>query len=634
MNKKLSKLSDFVFNFIESIGVKYVFMLPGGGCMHLVDSLGKNRKLKFIANLHEQASAIAADAYSQYTNNIGVALVTTGPGGTNAITGVVASWIDSVPVLIISGQVKRSDLLVGKGVRQMGPQEVDIISLVKPITKYAVTVMKPDEIKFHLEKAFYLAKEGRPGPVWIDIPLDVQGAIIDENKLIGFKSTKVVGHLSSFCLEETFGIRLRRSGDLSVKDFTQKTTETIRLLNQSERPVILVGNGVRLANGIEEFRKLINILQIPVLTTWRALDILPEDNDLYIGRPGSIGQRGANFAQQNADLIICIGARLDVGQIAFSYNNFARGAKKVIVDIDKNEINKVTTKIDIAFNIDAGIFLNALIKQSNKIKIDTSKWLKRCQNWKKKYPVVLSEYMEHPSTSGGASKKEKGYVNTYALVETLSKLLTNNDVIIPGSSGSCSEITLQAFKVKKGQRVFNSPGLGAMGFGLPASIGACIASGKKRTICLIGDGGLQHNIQELELLKRYQLPIKLFVLNNNAYASIRTTQNRYFNGNLVACDPSSGLTLPDTIKISNAYGLKTFKINNQDKMEEKINTMLNYDGPVICEVIVNPDFLTQPKISSEIKSNGKIVSKPMEDLWPFLNRKEFKANMIVKPIEK
>ncbi|MDD2890484.1 MAG: thiamine pyrophosphate-binding protein [bacterium] len=609
MNKKLSKLSDFVFNFIESIGVKHVFMLPGGGCMHLVDSLGKNRKLKFIANLHEQASAIAADAYSQYTSNIGVVLVTTGPGGTNAITGVVASWIDSVPVLIISGQVKRADLLVGKGVRQMGPQEVDIVSLIKPITKYAVTVMKPDEIKFHLEKAFYLAKEGRPGPVWIDIPLDVQGAIIDENKLKTFDKPKQ---------------------SIEEKDLNDKIYQLIKLINKSSRPIILAGNGIRLTNGVEKFREIISKINIPILTTWRALDILPEDNDLYIGRPGSIGQRGANFAQQNADLIICIGARLDVGQIAFSYNNFARGAKKVIVDIDKNEINKITTKIDIAFNMDAGIFLNSLIKQSNKIKIDTSKWLKRCQNWKKKYPVVLSEYMEHPSTSGGAAKKEKGYVNTYALIEILSKLLTNNDVIIPGSSGSCSEITLQAFKVKKGQRVFNSPGLGAMGFGLPASIGACIASGKKRTICLIGDGGLQHNIQELELLKRYQLPIKLFVLNNNAYASIRTTQNRYFNGNLVACDPSSGLTLPDTIKIANAYGLKTFKINNQDKMEEKINTMLNYDGPVICEVIVNPDFLTQPKISSEIKSDGKIVSKPMEDLWPFLNRKEFKANMIKK----
>jgi len=272
--------------------------------------------------------------------------------------------------------------------------------------------------------------------------------------------------------------------------------------------------------------------------------------------------------------------------------------------------------------MDAGAFLDALLKKINEIDVDTSEWLKRCRAWKKKYPVVLPEY-----------KKEKKYVNTYILIEVLSKLLTNNDVIVPGSSGSCSEITLQAFKVKEGQRILNSPGLGAMGSGLPASIGACIASGRKRTICLIGDGGLQHNIQELELLKRYKLPIKLFILNNNAYASIRATQNKFFKGNLVACDPSSGLTLPDTIKIANAYGLKTFKLYNQDEIEKKIRAMLNYDGPIICDVMVKPDLLTQPKASSEMKPGGKMVSKPMEDLWPFLDREEFKANMIVNPVK-
>lgn len=594
------KLSDYVINFVLKLGVKHVFFLPGGGCMHLVDSLGKNKDLEFIANLHEQAAAIAADAYSQYTNNIGVALVTTGPGGTNAITGVTASWIDSVPVLIISGQVKRADLLVGKGVRQMGPQEVDIVSLVKPITKYAVTVMEPERIKFHLDKAIYLAKEGRPGPVWIDIPLDVQGAIIDEDKLESFDVSEQI---------------------FDESEINNKVDALIKLINESNRPIIMVGNGIRLAKGIEKFKQVISKIKIPVLTTWRALDILPENNDLYIGRPGSIGQRGANFAQQNADLIICIGARLDVGQVAFSYSNFAREAKKVIVDIDKNEINKIATKIDIVFNMDAGIFLTVLLEKINDVNTNTSKWLKRCQDWKNKYPVVLPEH-----------ETGRKHVNTYMLVETLSKLLTADDVIIPGSSGSCSEITLQSFKVKEGQRVFNSPGLGSMGFGLPASIGACVASGKKRTICLIGDGGLQHNIQELELLKRYQLPIKVFVLNNNAYASIRATQNRYFDGNLVACDPSSGLTLPDTTKIATAYGLKTFKIDSQNEIEEKVNKVLDYDGPVVCEVMVDPDLLTQPKISSEVKPDGRIVSKPMEDLWPFLDREEFKANMIVKPV--
>ena len=309
--------------------------------------------------------------------------------------------------------------------------------------------------------------------------------------------------------------------------------------------------------------------------------------------------------------------RLDLGQVAFSYSNFAREAKKVIVDIDRNEINKIDTKIDIRFNTDVGVFLNILSGRVNEIHLNAPDWLKKCQAWKARYPVVLPEY-----------KEEKKYVNTYALIDVFSKLLTNNDVVVPGSSGSCSEITLQAFKVKLGQRVINSPGLGSMGFGLPASIGVCIASGRKRTICLIGDGGLQHNIQELELLKRYQLPIKLFVFNNNAYASIRATQTRYFSGNLVACDPSCGLTLPDTIKIANAYGLKTFRLDDQIGLEDKVNEILDFDGPAVCEVNVNPDLLTQPKVSSEVKPDGSIVSKPMEDLWPFLGRDEFKANMI------
>lgn len=566
------KLSDYVMKYVAGLGVKSVFMLSGGGCMHLVDSLGKNKELEFIANLHEQASAIAADAYSQYTNNIGVALVTTGPGGTNAITGVAASWIDSVPVLIISGQVKRADLLIGKGVRQIGPQEVDITSLVKPITKYSVTVMEPEQIRFHLDKAVYLAKAGRPGPVWIDIPLDVQGALIDEKKLKVFNRPKRIA---------------------KGKALNDKIKSLIKLINKSKRPVILAGNGIRLGNGIDKFKRIALKLKIPVLTTWKALDILPEEHELYIGRPGSVGQRGANFAQQNTDLIICIGARLDVGQVAFSYDNFARKAKKVIVDIDKNEINKIATKIDIEFNADAGEFLGAFLGKIDEVSIDTSEWLEICRGWKKKYPVVLPEYQE-----------DKKYVNTYVLIDTLSKLLGNNDVIVPGSSGSCSEITSQAFRVKLGQRLLNSPGLGSMGFGLPASIGACIASGRKRTICLIGDGGLQHNIQELELLKRYQLPVKLFVLNNNAYASIRATQSRYFNGNLVACDPSSGLTLPDTIKISSAYGLKTFRLDSHDGIEDKVSEILNYDGPVVCEVVVDPDLLTQPKVQSEVKANA------------------------------
>ncbi|MFH0855129.1 MAG: thiamine pyrophosphate-binding protein [Candidatus Omnitrophota bacterium] len=594
------KLSDYVMQYIADLGVKNVFMLPGGGCMHLVDSLGQNKKLKFIVNLHEQACAIAADAYSQYTGNLGVALVTTGPGGTNAITGVCASWIESSPVLIISGQVKRADLMAGKGVRQIGPQEIDIVTLVKPVTKYAVTVMDPKDIRYHLDKAVYLAKEARMGPVWLDIPLDVQGAIIDEGKLRKFIKPKPVNR---------------------EKGLDNKINRLIKLINQSHRPVILAGNGIRLAGGISQFRKLIKLAKIPVLTTWRFLDVLGQDHRLYAGRPGSIGQRGANFAQQNADLIICIGARLDVAQAAYNYDNFARKAKKIIVDIDEHEIGKIPVKIDMKFNMDAAMFLTAFLAKASRIRLDTGKWLNRCRAWNKKYPVTLAEF-----------KPEKKYVNTYVLVDALSDALAKDDVIVPGSSGSCSEITMQAFKVKQGQRIFNSPGLGSMGFGLPASIGACFASGKKRTICLVGDGGLQHNIQELELLKRHQLPVKVFVLNNNAYASIRATHQKFFNGRLTGCDPSSGLTLPDTVKIAGAYGIKTFRLKNQDGIGSKIKEVLDYDGPAVCEVMVNPDLLTQPKVSSEAKPDGRMVSKPMEDLWPFLERKEFRANMIIRPL--
>jgi acetolactate synthase-1/2/3 large subunit len=600
----MMKLSDYVFDFIAKTGVRHVFLLPGGGCMHLVDSLGQNKKLEYICCLHEQAAAIAAEAYGQFTNNLGIALVTTGPGGTNAITGVAGAWIDSTPILIISGQVKRSDMIGRSGVRQMGIQEVDIVSIVRPLTKYAITVMNPQEIRYHLEKAVYLARTGRPGPVWIDIPLDVQGSLIDEDNLVGFSPSESTSTAKSTNLD-------------------QQIEEVIKLINESNRPVILAGNGIRLAKAKDGFLHLIESLGIPVLTTWKTIDFLPEDHNLFFGRPGSIGQRAANFIQQNSDLIITIGARLDLAQIGYNYQHFARKAKKVVVDVDQAEINKMRMEIDIPICANAKNVIVGLINKLHMIKPkDRSDWISRCIQWKKKYPVVLPDYW-----------RPKKYVNTYVLVDVLSELMTENDILVPGSSGSCSEITMQTFRVKKGQRILNTPGLGAMGFGLPASIGACIASGKKRTISIIGDGGLQHNIQELELLSRLNLPIKIFILNNNGYASIRNTQTRYFNEHFVCCDPSSGLTIPDTRKIASAYGLKTAKITNHRKLKEKVEEVLNTEGPVVCEVMVDPLLQTAPKLSSEVRADGSIISKPLEDLWPFLDREEFKANMIIKPLE-
>lgn len=595
------KLSDYVINYIAHLGVKHIFMLPGGGCMHLVDSVGRNKKIEFVGCLHEQAAVIAADAYAQYNNDLGVALVTTGPGGTNTITGVAASWIDSTPLLVLSGQVKRKDMLTGKGVRQMGIQEVDIISLVKPVTKYAVTVLDPESIRYHLEKATHFAKTGRPGPVWIDIPLDVQGAMIDEKELKPFNISEEV--------KERHYIHLRK-----------QTQDIINLLNNSERPVILAGRGLRLAHAEKEFLQVMESLRIPVLTTWRIMDIISEDNELYFGRPGSIASRGANFVQQNADFILIIGARLDLPQVGHSYENFARSAKKSIVDIDDTEIKKIETNLNVPIVSDAKAFLIEFINNLDMVKPkDRSVWLNKCKSWKEKYPVILSEYLESAN-----------YVNTYALIDALSEILTCEDVIVPGSSGSCAEITCQAFRIKKGQRLVNSPGLGSMGFGLPQSIGACLASDRKRTVCIVGDGGLQHNIQELETLKRLNIPVKLFVLNNNGYAAIRNTHKRFFDGRLVCCDPSSGLTIPDTCKIAAAYGLKTARISDQTHLKDKILNVLNMDGPVVCDVMIDPDLQMAPKLSSMAMPDGAMVSKPLEDLWPFLDREEFKNNMVVQ----
>lgn len=593
------KLSDYVMDFIASLGVKDVFFLAGGGCMHLVDSLGRNSELNKVANLHEQCATIGAGGYSQYTGNIGVSLVTTGPGGTNAITGVAAAWIDSTPMLVISGQVKRTDLMTGKNVRQMGPQEVDIISMVRSITKYAVTVMDPLRIKEHLEKAVYYAKEGRKGPVWLDIPLDVQGALIDERQLKGFSPKE------------------KKKENLFFSD------KVFEFINNAKRPVILVGNGVRLSNAITQFIELIEKLEIPILTTWKAIDIIEEDHPLYFGRPGAVGQRAANFIQQNSDLLITIGARLDLGQIAFNYKNLAREAKKIVVDIDKGEIEKIDTYIDIPLNISAKDFIIQLLNDIELMEnVDRSKWMTRCRSWKHKYPVFLNEYRENFQN-----------VNTYVLIEELSQLLTSEDIIVPGSSGTCSEITSQSFKIKKGQRFINSPGLGSMGFGVAESIGVCIASGYKKTVCIIGDGGLQHNLQELQLLKRYNLPIKVFVLNNNAYASIRLMQKRIFNGNLVGCDNSNDVTLPDTLAIANAYGLANKRIMMQKNLGQELEEVLSGNNPVICDVMIDLELQTSPRTSSVVKSNGQIISKPLEDLWPYLEENEFRENMIVKVLE-
>jgi len=595
----MMKLSDYVIRFLTDDGIQDLFLLPGGGCMHLVDSAGRNPGLKITSCLHEQACAFAAEGYAEYKNNLGVALVTSGPGGTNALTGVAAAWVESAPCLIISGQAKRADLIGARGVRSMGQQEVDVVSMARPITKYAVTILDPLSIRYHLEKATYLARHGRRGPVWLDIPLDVQATMIDENALPAFDPAELLAAETTPALDEI-------------------ARRTLELISEAERPVIFLGNGVRTAGAEKSFLQLIDLLQVPVLATWKAMDLLPENHPLYAGRPGAIGQRAANFVQQNADVMLVIGARLDLPQTAFNHANFARAAKKIVVDIDLAEIRKLQMPIEIPVIADAGDFIQALLPLAAKAGADRAAWLWQCQNWKTKYPVVLPEHLDGP----------KDYVSTYALMDALSDETTSADVLVPGSSGPCSDIFMQAFRLTEGQRVCNAPGLGAMGTGLPGSIGICLASGRRRTICINGDGGFQLNIQELETVHRLQLPIKFFVLENGGYGSIQAMQRGHFEGRLIGSDPSSGLTLPNIARIAAAYGLQTAHIDDQTDLRAQVRKVLALNGPVVCVVKTSPTERTMPRVTSTLQKDGTLVSNPMEDMWPFLEREELRANMI------
>jgi len=598
----LIKLSDYVIRFLHNVGIRRIFMLTGGGCMHLVDSVGRQEGLEYVCCLHEQACAFAAQAHAEFTSTAGAVLVTTGPGGTNAATGLAAAWLDSTPCVFLSGQVKRADLLTGRGVRSMGPQELDVVSVVTPLTKYAKTIINPESIRYELEKAWHLANSGRRGPVWLDIPLDVQSATIDDNNLKGFTP------------EAEFVDRSRLS---------EGVAKAVALLRTAERPVLFIGNGARLAfvDGLVE--RLVETLKIPTLLTWKSMDMLAEEHPYFAGRPGSVATRGSNFTQQNSDCIVVIGARLDMPQVAFSHRNFARGARKIVVDIDAHELAKFDMPVDVAVNSDAREFIAELLRQLEGVTLpDIGAWMDRTKRWKQKYPAILPEYWQ-----------ETEYVNTYVLVDVLSDLCEREDVLAPGSSGACSDIFLQCFRLKKGQRVVNSPTLGAMGTGLPGTIGSCLGSGGRRTVCVNGDGGFQLNIQELETVRRLKLPIKYFILCNGNYASIIASQKTHFQGRLVGSDPSSHLTLPDIRKVAGAYGIASCEIRNHEGIREKVREVLNAPGPMVCAVNVSADQVTAPRATSMIRPDGQIVSLPMEDMAPRLPRVQFRAEMIIPPLE-
>ncbi len=600
------RLADYVMSFVAQQGVKHVFLVTGGGAMHLNDALARCSDLTYVCNHHEQASAIAAENYSKASNNLGVALVTTGPGGTNAVTGVAGAWLDSTPTLFISGQVKRADRMYRPdgtplGVRQRGSQEVDIVSIVKPITKCALTIEDPQSIRYHLEKAVHLARTGRPGPVWIDIPIDVQAAPVAPDSMGGFDPAEL--------------------SNRSQEDLPAHVREVLDRLNRAERPFIFAGNGVRASGAAAAFERLVRLLNVPVGLTWMAMDLLDDDDPLLVGRPGTVASRGANFALQNADFVLVIGARLDPPLMGWDPHQFARGAHKAVVDIDPAELRKLDGAIDRPICADARSFIETVLQQGDAVlRKERGPWVKRCYDWKARYPIVLPKH------------RAPGLVSVYHLAEVIGQEVRPDDRIVSGSSGSAIEVFLLAYRARKAQRVFHTAGLGAMGFGIPASIGVCLGSGGRKTICVDGDGGFQLNIQELATIAHLQLSIKLFVLNNEGYASIRATQTNYFGGPNIGCDSNTGLSVPDYHKVARAYGLKTAVIEDQSDLRAAVRRVLRSRGPVVCDVHVIPDEIRAPRVTSIQRADGSFVSKPLEDLWPFLDRSEFAQNMIVEPV--
>lgn len=604
----MRKLSDYVVRFIADRGVKHIFLVTGGGAMHLNESLGRCSEIEAICNSHEQASAMAAEVYGKATNNLGVAMVTTGPGGTNAVTGVAGAWLDSTPCLFVSGQVKRPDRMFDSqgqalGMRQLGVQEIDIISIVRPITKYAVTVLDPATIRYHLEKAVHLACSGRPGPVWIDIPLDVQAFPIDADTLPGFDPAE----LTTPSREAECGPRIER---------------IIEALNASTRPLVFAGNGIRLARAEQEFAALIRLLNVPVVATWCAADLISSEDPLFVGRPGSVASRGANFALQNCDFLLSVGVRLDFAITGFAPDKLAREAHKVMVDIDAAELAKMSPHIDTPVLADARAFLAEMLARQDRVQqVDRAEWNQRCADWKTRYPLVTAEH-----------RTPEGPVSIYHLAEVIGTETTGSDVMVSGSSGSGIEIFLLACPTRTGQRIYHTAGLGAMGYGIPSSIAACLAHGRARTVCVDGDGGFQFNIQELETVARLGLPIKFFVLNNDGYASIRASQTNYFGQATIGCDSRTGVTVPDLSKVAAAYNLQSVVIADQSDLRRDVRRVLEMPGPVVCDVHVIPDEVRAPRLSSVQRPDGSFVSKPLEDLWPFLDREEFLSNMIVRPL--
>ena len=593
------KLSDYVMQSLANWGVRHIFMVSGGGAMHLNDSIGKEGRIKYICNHHEQASAMAAECYARIADIPGMVSVTTGPGGINALNGVFGAWTDSIPMLVLSGQVKRETCMAtarARGLRQLGDQEADILAMARGITKYAVLVDDPASIRYHLERAWRLAQSGRPGPCWLDIPVDVQSALIEESKLRAYDPAEDA----------------RPSDSTQLRQQCREVGERIA---RAKRPVILAGTGVRLSGALGEFEQVIRELRIPVATGWTH-DLIASDDELFCGRPGTIGDRAGNFAVQNADLVLVLGSRLNIRQVSYNWKTFAPKAFKIQVDVDPAELDKPLVKPDLGIACDLRIFLAELVSQlgGKPRSPHHETWLAWCRERVARYPVVQER-----------QRKPGPPLNPYHFMEELSGMLADDDVVICGNASACI-VPFQVMKIRKGQRLISNSGSASMGYDLPAAIGAAVARHGKRVICLAGDGSLQMNIQELQTVVHHQLPIKIFALNNGGYLSIRSTQKNFF-GRMTGESAASGVSFPDYVKVAGAYGIPAMRVDRVSALPG-LREVMRQPGPALVDVVLDPAQEFEPRSRARQLPDGTIVSPALEDMYPFLSAAELADNTI------
>jgi acetolactate synthase I/II/III large subunit len=599
------KLSDYIVGRLADWGVRHIFLVTGGGAMHLNDSIGKESRIQYVCNHHEQAAAMAAEAYARITGQPGVVNVTTGPGGINALNGVFGAWTDSIPMLIVSGQVKRETCMRAQGItglRQLGDQEADIVAMVAKITKYAVLIDDPLSIRYHLERAWHLAQSGRPGPCWLDIPVDVQAASVDPASLRGYDPA------------EDKHAQDNIAGDPSL--LKTHCREVLQRIRNAKRPVILAGTGVRAAHAVVEFDELFHRLAVPVTTAWTH-DLIATDDPLFCGRQGTIGDRAGNFTVQNADVLLILGSRLNIRQTSYNWPSFAPRAFKIQVDIDAAEFHKPTVKPDMAIHSDLRRFLQELIVQCDAEHYRPGAhdpWLAWCRERVQRYPVA-QDRQRQPGPP----------LNPYYFVEQLSAKLADDDVIVCGNATSCI-VPFQTIRLRKNQRLISNSGSASMGYDLPAAIGAAFARPRKRVICLAGDGSIQMNIQELQTVVHHHLPLKIFVLNNAGYLSMRMTQSGFF-GRLTGESAASGASLPDMVKVACAYGIPSLRIDRQSQLEQ-VDRALAAEGPALVDVVLDPNQEFEPRSRARQLPDGRIVSPNLEDMYPFLDETELMDNVI------